>query len=703
MASEQSFGELRPRITIQEDTRACLSTCLLSQVESSSGVSEEIINQVLAGDGLYEPGIGANLVPAKELDVSLFKLGLHASPVYDARTLSNDEEPKVLERLQQIDIALRSGKKALLAFPKRREGQAPFLHYCIVSGFTDTDDGSGVVIMDPSDIDGGIKYPTLDELKNYVTPTAEIPVMAWGISKAWEIQLDRDRENENETETSILPGWDLLRNPLSDENDTGKSIPTGTRHPTSVAMPTTAITRDFTNFGPVVLSRNGNCPVGYPRFVIPPQVKEVSIKVMGNMNFLPFPSEQSANAAHYLEETYGHATLKPIEKEGVYWLPGSRENTEAWQHTGLGISSRQAEAIAEGRPHNNIERRDTAENKIKKTIEFHTNARPEDIYLFPTGMAAIYWLNQAMIRMSDDAPAAQFGFPYADTYEQRKYGPKLEVRRNMLDFRGGDYARLAGYLAAEGSLRGVITEIPTNPLLWTPDISRLDECIDGRAPIVIDDTVSTVYNLDDTKLPDSIAARVTSLTKFFSSVGDVMGGSITLRPESPHYEKLKTALDELYEDTLWYEDAEVLAQNSRLFPEVMPVINHNGEELARRLGQQYTGPDKPLKAVYHPSRTNTTSYDMVRKETGGYGGLMSLRFNDPQRAYRFYDALRITKGPSLGTFYTLGCLYTLLAHPNVEAVMKFDVVPDLVRISAGIEDTDDLHERFDEALRLSAR
>ncbi len=698
MANGEVIGDINPREVIQEDPRACLSACLLSQVDSAVGLSEGEVSQILIADGLYEPGVGTRLYPACELDATLFKLGLHASPVYDARGLSEDEEPKVLERLDKVDRTLRQGKSVLLAFPKRRENQTPFLHYAVVSGFIDDKDGNGVVVMDPSGIDGGVKHPTWQELMEYATPSEGVPVMAWGINNAREKQFEFDRQ---ETDPPILSGWNLLTNPLHDEKDTGKPIPSG-RHSTSVVIPTTNITRQFAAYGDIVLSRDGNYPAGYPRFVVPPAVTKLSLQVRGRPDSLPFPSQKAAYAAGRMERTYGeHAVIS--EENGLFWLSGTNFNVKAWQHTGLGISSRQAQATLEGRPANDELRREVAEARIKKVIEAHTRTHPEDIYLFPTGMAAIHCINQALIRMSGGESGVQFGFPYTDSYDQRYLGPKRDVRTNILDFRDGDYQRLRRHINSGQPIRGLMSEYPSNPLLRTTDFEQLDDIMGHAGPIIIDDTVGTMYNLDDTKLPDSVVARVTSLTKYFSSVGDVMGGSIVLRPKSPYYEHLKKTLTELYEDTLWYEDAEKLADNSSLFSAIMRVINLNSEQLAVNLHEEFTGPDKPLRAVYHPSLSGKSTYDKVKKDYGGYGGLMSLRFNKPERAYPFFDALKVTKGPSFGTFYMLGCLYTRLAHKPVDSVRQFGVVPDLVRLSVGIEDGEDLRGRIEEAMIASAR
>jgi cystathionine gamma-synthase len=707
-----AFGELSPNLVIQEDTRACLSACLLSQIDPSYGISEEDITRALSEDGLHEEGIGADLFYSRVFDNSIRKIGLDASAVYDGRLFDEAEDPsneeaRIIERLAKIETAIRDGQSVLMAFPKRRESQAAFSHYVIATGYEETKTGSGVVILDPSDVDGGIRHPSWEELQQYVTPTSNCPVMAWGISK---LQEDIAETSHRTSEQRGFPGFRLMAQPMYREEDTGKAIPTDTDHPSSVVMPTSYISRQYNEYGGIVLSSDGEHPIGYPRFVVPPAVKDLALASTGHFDSLPFPTRQAAEATLHPEKTYGdiHKTKNPdpntvviTEKDGLFWLSGTHFNLDSWQNIGLGISTRQAAAIMEGRPENDLELRNAAEQKIKTLIEKHTDARPEDIYLFPTGMAALYWLNRAMISFSDSLPGAQFGFPYTDTYDLRKFGPGRDVRTNILDFRDGDYGRLQQTIDSGQRLRGVITEYPTNPLLWTPDFARLDHSLDGTTPIIIDDTIGTMFNLDDNKLPENVAARATSLTKFVSSVGDAMGGSIVLRPNSPHYEQFKAALDGLYQDTLWYEDAERLASNSDLFEVVMPTINQNANELARWLNEEWAGEGRALHDVYYPSLTSKRAYDAVKKNEGGYSGVMSLRFNDPKRGYRFFDKLEVTKGPSLGTYYTLASLYTLMAHKILGAVEKFGVTPDLVRLSVGIEDIDDLKDRFERAFRSS--
>ena len=83
----------------------------------------------------------------------------------------------------------------------------------------------------------------------------------------------------------------------------------------------------------------------------------------------------------------------------------------------------------------------------------------------------------------------------------------------------------------------------------------------------------------------------------------------------------------------------------------------------------------------------------------GHSTLISLLLRDPEKTSEiFYDALRVSKGPSLGTNFTLACPYVLLAHyDELEWAADCGVDQHLIRVSVGLEDWNDLRCRFDEA------
>ena len=64
-----------------------------------------------------------------------------------------------------------------------------------------------------------------------------------------------------------------------------------------------------------------------------------------------------------------------------------------------------------------------------------------------------------------------------------------------------------------------------------------------------------------------------------------------------------------------------------------------------------------------------------------------------------YDALRVSKGPSLGTNFTLVCPYPLLAHyKELEWASGCGVPSHLLRVSVGLEAIEELWQRFEQAL-----
>ena len=72
-----------------------------------------------------------------------------------------------------------------------------------------------------------------------------------------------------------------------------------------------------------------------------------------------------------------------------------------------------------------------------------------------------------------------------------------------------------------------------------------------------------------------------------------------------------------------------------------------------------------------------------------------------ETAKRVYNNLAISKGPSLGTSFSLCCPYMLLAHyRELDWAESRGVPPHLLRVSVGLEDCDELWDRF--ALALSA-
>lgn len=321
---------------------------------------------------------------------------------------------------------------------------------------------------------------------------------------------------------------------------------------------------------------------------------------------------------------------------------------------------------------------------------------PDDVYLFPTGMSAIFNTHRILrAAVSESRKSICFGFPYVDTLKiLQKWGP------GALFYGGGDDSDLDDLeqrLQNGERYLALFTEFPSNPLLKSPNLPRIRALADlYDFTVVVDETVGNFININALPYADVV---VSSLTKVFSGDSNVMGGSCVLNPQSRLYDTLKQTMIHEYEDNYWAEDAIFMERNSRDFVSRCGRINVNAEAMASSLQES------PLvKQVYYPKFSPSRSnYDHCRHANGGYGGLLSVTFKRPDHAVSFFDAFEVQKGPSLGTNFTLSCPYTILAHyAELDWTTSVGVEPDLVRISVGLEGSDDLVGRVRKALAAAA-
>ncbi|KAJ3117480.1 hypothetical protein HK100_000811 [Physocladia obscura] len=314
------------------------------------------------------------------------------------------------------------------------------------------------------------------------------------------------------------------------------------------------------------------------------------------------------------------------------------------------------------------------------------------VFLFPTGMSAIYNAFRVVRKIQPDLKTVQFGFPYTDTLKiQEKFGAGCIFLGHGTT---ADLDNLESMLASGEKIAALFCEFPSNPLLKSSDLKRIRKLANQHDfLVVVDETIGNFYNVDVLPWADIV---VSSLTKIFSGDCNVMGGSAVLNPYSFKYQAIKEAYAELYEDTMWEEDAIFLERNSRNFVARTNKIN----ETAAKLTKFLHGHPKVQK-VHYPLFSDFEIYKAHMRTGGGYGGLFSVILPDAEGAVRFYDHLDVAKGPSLGTNFTLVSPYTILAHfTELDWAESFGVASRLLRVSVGLEDADELVNQFSQALEL---
>jgi cystathionine gamma-synthase len=490
---------------------------------------------------------------------------------------------------------------------------------------------------------------------------------------------------------------DLLSEPLWQAESLGQPIPPSP-YAVSVSLPLWQHVIGYEESDPQVVDR---MQAGYPRFFLPLVIQKLFRHAEGKFaapgeGCFVFPSRAAVQRCRdFVQHRHPEATLRlsALPQMGVWAIIFPEEIRPTvklyWRFSGEVVSARWAESGLERRL-DQAAKGTAAKEIIRKRIARHAQVSAQDVFLFPSGMGAVFAVWRMLQAVLPNRPSVQLDFPYVDVLKvQENFGKGVyfypEANEQAL-------SEIAG-LASSQQISSVFCEVPSNPLLRCVPLARLRAALEPhQIPLVVDDTIGSVINVDALKFADVVT---TSLTKSFSGTGDVIAGAVTLNPRSAHYTAFQNFLTkELAEnDLVWWEDAVVLEENSRDFPKRARRAAHQAQQLAEFLKSH-----PAVEDVFYPSASTEGLAEILRPQAAP-GCLFSFTLKNPTKAPAVYDALRVCKGPSLGTNFTLVCPYTLLAHyTELEWAAECGVAANLLRVSVGLEELDDLKARFSEAL-----
>ncbi|PBK94763.1 PLP-dependent transferase [Armillaria gallica] len=411
-----------------------------------------------------------------------------------------------------------------------------------------------------------------------------------------------------------------------------------------------------------------------------------------------------------------------------------------WLYTGAGISSRLAEHLLSLLPEGLVDHsaltipisprswRDEDYYHVHKPLESGVKAKaiiqslfsgvigdgpdnirgvpyvsPDDVYLYSSGMNAI-WEAYVMIlhTQSKERKCAVLNLLFTHTHGVlENWGPGYHF------FSNGSIDDLEAFLALEHAqnpsqtpISALYIDFPSNPLLRSPDLSRLRKLADQYGfPIIIDETVGNFLTVQLLPYADIVTC---SLTKVFSGLANVMGGAFLLNPASKHYRTFKTYLDANYEYTYFSEDAICMEANSRDMKRRVRMIDHNAEAIADLCYNDSLSKGSVIDRVLYPKYHMRELYEHCwSKHTTdpGYGGLLTLVFTSTAAAAAFYDALTCYKAISFGTVFTLATPFAEAGfHDRMEWAQENGIDYASVRFSIGLEDLTSLKDCFKGAL-----
>ena len=447
----------------------------------------------------------------------------------------------------------------------------------------------------------------------------------------------------------------------------GETLPPQNVHAVSVSIPT------FKDVLSYEEGTNTKIKSGYPRFVLHPYLKKmaeylhVEYCLDENEEVVLVSSQRFANLIIQKFDIKKRIDFK--EDFGIVLVKKDTDELQSVlrfiQHVGCNLSSRFAEDYLHVKgliDSLHVEELGCEENVLNTLTKAYDK---NSVHLCTSGMNAMYTVLKTLQKIQEGM-VLQLGWIYLDTMNLVE-GYDSKVFYDVLDL-----TKLEKFLnSTNKKVSCIVTEVPTNPLLQSVDLKRLKTlCLKHDIALVIDSTFSTAFVR--TKEADIV---VESLTKFACGNADVLMGCFVLGEKYEKHEELfKKELDKPYK-----KDIERLGFEIKNYKSRVKKANENRAELVEYLKQK-----EFIKKVYHSPLSP----------------VISVTFN--MSFEKAYDTLNFSKGPSLGTEFTLLMPYVYLAHHDLltckdgREVLKQNGIPiDLIRVSVGVEDIEDIKKEFD--------
>jgi cystathionine beta-lyase/cystathionine gamma-synthase len=264
------------------------------------------------------------------------------------------------------------------------------------------------------------------------------------------------------------------------------------------------------------------------------------------------------------------------------------------------------------------------------------------------------------------------------------------IQYKIVDFTDFDAIEAA---LKSNPIKIIWVETPTNPLLKVVDIAKLSGIAKKyNSYLVVDNTFASPV----LQQPSSLGADIVvySTTKYINGHSDVVGGVLTTSDKTL-YTKLKF-LQNAIGAILSPFDSWMTLRGLRTLELRMQRHVDNAEKIARFLSKH-----KKVKKVYYPGLFTGEQGKIVAHQMKRPGGMVSVELNEKYDARLFLSALvYFPLAESLGGVESLIDHPASMTHSSIprDEREKIGLSDGLFRISAGIENSDDLLEDLEQAL-----
>ncbi len=268
------------------------------------------------------------------------------------------------------------------------------------------------------------------------------------------------------------------------------------------------------------------------------------------------------------------------------------------------------------------------------------------------------------------------------------------LRRSGLTFTYVDTGNLDLIVEAiTPQTRMLFVETPTNPVLGLTDLTAAAELARQRGlTLVVDNTFASPA----IQRPIELGAHlvVHSTTKYLNGHSDSVGGAV-VAVEDAHIEWLQ-----FYQNAaggiLSPFDSWLVLRGTKTLAVRMAQHNRNGQALA-----EFLAGHPKVRRVYYPGLPSHPQHALAARQMRGFGGMLAFDLGSLEAAGRVLERVRL-----IALAESLGGVESLISHPATmthgsvppERRQALGITDGLVRISAGIEDIEDLEADLAQAL-----
>lgn len=237
-------------------------------------------------------------------------------------------------------------------------------------------------------------------------------------------------------------------------------------------------------------------------------------------------------------------------------------------------------------------------------------------------------------------------------------------------------------------------ETPTNPLMKLVDIQKVAELIKGKDILLaVDNTFATPYIQTPLDLGADIVMH--SATKYLGGHSDVIAGALIAKTpelgEKLHFIQFASG------GILGPHDSYLVLRGIKTLALRVQRHSENGQKIA-----EYLQNHPKVDQVFYPNLASNPQLELAKKQMKTFGGMISFTFKSGKKedSIKFLEKLRVfTLAESLGGVESLANHPALMTHASIPAEKRAElgITDDLVRLSCGIEDVEDLIADIEQA------